>query len=281
MMKNKKGDGHVDWIISIGIFLIFLLSIFVIIKPGVEPNYDYNTLLDNIEEHVKGDFKIESLFDISKFDFEGFYWTLYKTPLFFQEFTPGGQRSECITIDFPYDIAEDKINVYKIKSTDNSLIALSRKLSSNNLYIKEEEGGSWDKINGYLIYFSNNKVYNGKGIPLSENIDTSQITCIESTNGVNFNYNLGISENVRGVSEDVLIFLRSKDKNYYDKLKEIYGYPQSKEFSITITKETDESFTYEPIKPDVKSNVYVREWGDYILNYDGTRTRVKVSVKVW
>lgn len=267
-MMNKKGDGHVDWIISIGIFLVFLLSIFVIIKPGIEPNYDYNTLLDNLEEHVKGDFNWASDY------FGGFYWNLYKIPLYIKG---GTVTSGCIKIDFPYSATKGGLNVYstEIVNGEEILTPIKRDFSNNNLFIDVTNLNSDYKK--FMIYYSDNPVYGEYHSGSSqENIGN----CVDNSNGA-FDYNLGINEKTSGVAEGVLGLLKLNDKAFYkDKLKRYYGYPQSKEFSITITTNSD-TFTYEPIKPDVKSNVYVREWGDYILNYDGTRTPVKVSIKVW
>lgn len=50
MIKNKKGAGHVDWTISIGIFIIFLLSILVFIKPVYKPAYESETLGEIIKD---------------------------------------------------------------------------------------------------------------------------------------------------------------------------------------------------------------------------------------
>ena len=85
---DKKGGGHVDWIISIGIFLIYLLSMFVLIKPGIIPTHDSDTLLDIIEENVREDFFVALSFDNdpTNDDVGGFYWTLNKLPLFVNSF---------------------------------------------------------------------------------------------------------------------------------------------------------------------------------------------------
>ena len=56
MTKNKKGAEHVDWAISIGIFILFLLSILVYIKPVYKPTYEAETL----GEMVKNSFLAEN-----------------------------------------------------------------------------------------------------------------------------------------------------------------------------------------------------------------------------
>ncbi len=56
MIKNKKGAEHVDWAISIGIFILFLLAILVYIKPVYKPTYEAETL----GEMVKNSFLAEN-----------------------------------------------------------------------------------------------------------------------------------------------------------------------------------------------------------------------------
>ena len=63
---KKRGSTHVDWVMSIGIFLIYLLALFIIIKPGVREIYSEDTLLSIVENNVKGNI----------------VWTIKETPLF-------------------------------------------------------------------------------------------------------------------------------------------------------------------------------------------------------
>ena len=263
-MKTKKGvEGHVDWVISIGIFLTYLLGMFVLIKPGVIPVHDYNTLLDIVEENAKKDYD------------SGLYWTLYKVPLFITT-APGGN---CIKIeDFPYSVSPENLNVYKIVKENNieSLSSLEMSLQENTLYIKVK-GVSFIETEKYFIYFSDNKAYTNNGKPKSETIETNFDLggCViigDTTNP--FEYNLGIPEKTRGLVDDPL---GSED---YNEIKKRYGYPLSKDFSIVITKGGDVD-EYKTSEPDAKTNVYTRQWSDFMLKYDGTRDPVQISIKVW
>ena len=48
-MKNKKAAGHVDWVISFGIFIIFLMAIIVFIKPAYKPTFESEALGEMIK----------------------------------------------------------------------------------------------------------------------------------------------------------------------------------------------------------------------------------------
>jgi len=43
---NKKGT-HVDWVISMGIFTVYIFALFIFLRPGIKPVYRPVTLLDN------------------------------------------------------------------------------------------------------------------------------------------------------------------------------------------------------------------------------------------
>ena len=49
-MKNKKGSVHIDWIVSMGIFLSFIVIILGFIRPGYEPRYEGDVLIDMVVE---------------------------------------------------------------------------------------------------------------------------------------------------------------------------------------------------------------------------------------
>lgn len=58
-MMNKRGDTHIDWIISLGIFIVFILLLLVWIKPGYEPKYEEETLIDIVKNGIEKDFTWE------------------------------------------------------------------------------------------------------------------------------------------------------------------------------------------------------------------------------
>lgn len=58
-MMKKRGETHIDWVISLGIFIVFILLLLVWIKPGYEPKYEEETLIDVIKNGIENDFTWE------------------------------------------------------------------------------------------------------------------------------------------------------------------------------------------------------------------------------
>ena len=46
---NKKGT-HVDWVISMGIFIVYVFALFILLRPGIKPVHRPVTLLNVLEE---------------------------------------------------------------------------------------------------------------------------------------------------------------------------------------------------------------------------------------
>lgn len=70
IFTNKKAIGaEVDWIIAGGIFLIYLLMTLVYFKPGLNPVFNPDNLLDIVESRFE-DYK------------DGAYWTITTQPMF-------------------------------------------------------------------------------------------------------------------------------------------------------------------------------------------------------
>jgi hypothetical protein len=61
-----KGASQVDWAISMGIFLIYVLGLLVFLRPGIQPVLENNLLVsiiqDNLEEEVNVKLKRTPLF---------------------------------------------------------------------------------------------------------------------------------------------------------------------------------------------------------------------------
>ena len=67
----KQGDVHIDWAISMGLFLIGITMIIVFLKPGVQPLHQEEQLLNLLERQF--------IYDSS--------WTIKKLPLYLTTIT--------------------------------------------------------------------------------------------------------------------------------------------------------------------------------------------------
>src|SRR3989338_2951521 len=55
---KKRGSTHADWAISLGIFLVYTLSLFLLIQPGVEPVFRNENLVKIVEDSFVGDTRL-------------------------------------------------------------------------------------------------------------------------------------------------------------------------------------------------------------------------------
>ncbi|MEK6904300.1 MAG: hypothetical protein AABW87_01780, partial [Nanoarchaeota archaeon] len=83
-LMNKKGDVHVDWAISMGIFLISVIALFVIFKPGIKPIYKETVLLDIVEDEFR----------------KNVTWTVKKLPVFIENLGYIANNNPGIHIEF-------------------------------------------------------------------------------------------------------------------------------------------------------------------------------------
>ncbi len=88
MRSNKKGLSHVDWAISLGIFLLYLMWFFVFVKPQFIADESPTQLLESTRESL-----VENL-----------QWVVEKRPLFVFSNITG--EDEGVIVDFPYDLSK-------------------------------------------------------------------------------------------------------------------------------------------------------------------------------
>ena len=90
----KRGFSHLDWAISMGIFLVAILSIFIYIKPFSTDIYEGDDLVGIIKE---------------KFNEEA-YWTIKKLPLFVENcnLLSGGSFSVALAFENGWKTLDEK-----------------------------------------------------------------------------------------------------------------------------------------------------------------------------
>ncbi|MEK6955766.1 MAG: hypothetical protein AABW52_03840, partial [Nanoarchaeota archaeon] len=105
-MMNKKGIGNeIDWIIGIGLFLLSIMAIFVLFKPGVNPVYDYDTLIGIVNDNMNNDLT----------------WEITKIPIFIESIPypdPSSHKSTTIPAGRKVDMILDT-TLLDITNTDS------------------------------------------------------------------------------------------------------------------------------------------------------------------
>ena len=142
MIKNKKGAEHVDWAISIGIFLLFLLSILVYIKPVYKPTYEAETL----GEMIKDSFLAEN------------NATIYKLPLI----VSGCTIKLCDYTQFQINNLKNNVLI-----TSNEVIIYNYKRSGSSISFSTSNIIYW-------LYYSDDLIPNSDG---TLNPTSNECTC--------------------------------------------------------------------------------------------------------
>ena len=295
----KRGSTDIDWVIAIVLFIIFLLSIFVFLKPGIIQPHKPESLLDIVEDKLRNETSSEGT---------GIYYTLYETPLYIEN-KNNIVGIKCLKIPFNYDWPQEGFDVYKLTGEETNLANLpdpdkqnpvSYLLDGYNIIIKVTLLTT--EKDRFAFVYSDNPVFSQRSVKSNIlNIDTDcggtpptllieEIDPLDPSN-INFEYNYGVTDHIRGISiyatTRIVNDYNDNDPNkpdkYNNELKPKYGFPLLKEFSIHIKGTTDSTIEYnfQPIQPEVDANVFVREWSDFILETNGIRKPANVNIRIW
>ena len=49
----KKGINYIDWVIAIGIFIVYIIFIFVVFKPGIRDPSSPSYMIDIVKTNVR------------------------------------------------------------------------------------------------------------------------------------------------------------------------------------------------------------------------------------
>ncbi len=247
----KKGASHVDWAISLGIFLVYILTVIIFIKPGLAPSYKADELLDYVEN---------SLIDEVRLDIE-------KTPLYieYSDFEDPGDSYHFAINENPFDVYNNLIMYDENLDTKKGVDFSSNKIKFNH---------NGDPTGKYWF------VYNPEGTPKSFSQGIYELDIVNPSV-----YEFGIAQNVTGVSESkVLNFVDCSQEGVYDSLKEKWNFPSDKEFEISyyFNDESPVILCSNNIEILQQTNVYVRVLKMPVLGENGEKTKeVTFNVKVW
>ncbi|MEK6934827.1 MAG: hypothetical protein AABW46_03035 [Nanoarchaeota archaeon] len=294
---NRKGSEHVDWMLSMGIFLIAIITIFLLLKPGVQKEYKEVVLLDILEERFTDDFywhvkRVPLFIDLCEGWVEGIeevnpeinlnplnFWRLGNTTLFYKEITDLG----VIEISTVYEDEKDNI-VCSLFSDDDTKLT-SDTCSGYRCLINGNSNVRLDFVFYFIYYLVELEVQDDElevqdfkiNDESSGNCDTG---CI---------YRIGAVEDLYGLNEEGTDFgffekkeNHGEEKNYgIDMIKETWGFPESKDFFIKADNPGVLEFNYETSVLDDTTNVFTRTFRTNIVDKYGNKVPVIIYLGVW
>jgi len=275
---KKKGAVHVDWIISISIFIVFVLLLIILIQPSMTPVYDLNSLSEIINSHLDKDIK----------------WEIEKTAIFLEGGTQMVNGVVYITDFFPFEKDPSSQNKYAIIDETNNEV---NSIVNINLNVNAKDNIQFQGTPGnyYWLLYSADGDFN-HNTPIG-----SDVFCydVDDTLGVcEDEYVLGATETLEGFSQSALDDLQTLCSTNYEIVKTNFNYPENKEFSIYYVYTDDAMYDfsatigvcnwdynvnnpYTEVAPYEQANIFVKEYLYWILNEDGTTDSILVNIKVW
>ncbi|MEK6952871.1 MAG: hypothetical protein AABX29_07700 [Nanoarchaeota archaeon] len=282
IIEGEKGSEHVDWIVSMGIFLVALITIFLLLKPGIQKEGSENFLLDLLEEKFTNDFflnvkKVPLNIGVCEgYNVEppkpelirpkiglavGGGWGLSKTEIFYKANDGGIVSSE----DKNSETIIDEITCVGVTEANPPCSEY-----------KCHTQGDRDVVY-YFTYAQNN--------PVDFSIqDSSTNDCIID----HCNYRIGAIDNLYGLDTDNVNF--KNFKNYLSnplsqyKVSEIrqrWGFPDNKDFFIKADNKGILEFNYETKKAEERANIHVKTFRTNLINKYGEVTQVVIYFGVW
>ncbi len=262
----KKGAAsHVDWAISIGLFVVYILLMIIFLRPGIQPVYSQSSLLSIVDKNLERDVS----------------YNIERTALFIRP------NKEYFPTSFPntYQISIEGTNLpshggqkknFLLVSNDSTPLPFEIKLTGNDYLRFNYLFNSMSAIYVYLLNCSEIDYSKNYEISLSE--DPNKLFYDPTIEPHNFTYEFGVTEMLTGFSRDKLS--RIKD---YSSLKKGWDFPVDRDFSVVITEINNNQRLLElnniQLAPNI--NVFANSYRDWVLESNAVLVPVNVTVRVW
>lgn len=284
----KKGASHVDWAISIGIFLVYVLGLIVFLRPGVQPLLNEDVLINLVQSNFNNET----------------YLNIGKAPLLINLTNAGsGKYSVQINKGFPYDWAKENVSILDRYGVHLPTYIRQSTCDINGCDLIFDADVERYAINKFTIFHSSVFYPNSSASSLN-----GSLTVIENYDPVlrkgNFTYSIGVNENIKGV---YLPYLDNFVKSYittasYSNLKRKWKFPDTREFALYLCNNKNSwdycyanpsegpydganlnfnSSLYNITAPSKDTNIFVKEYKDWIVNSRGERIIIRILIQVW
>lgn len=269
---NKKGS-HTDWVISIGIFLVYLVGLFILLRPGVTPVYKPEFLLENLERNFMNNVS----------------WEVSEIPLFVEK---------CIEDTRGGNTIETRIEI-KDEHTPDALFRFSNVIEPAGEDYDTEDGNTFTlecfgedtttarpsisspPLKKFILVY-----YPTERDSINPEFTEKDNMCTTNKDEEKCKAYLGASTSKSGIKEEWLTEL--ENINYAD-LKTQWGFPDEKEFAIYVSdsnslvqkigiKDSAGNFVG---PPQGVSNIFVKEIKTNILSDEGILTPTTINLRVW
>lgn len=242
MIKDKRGLDYIDWALSMGLFLIIVVALFVFLKPGAEPAFSGDNLLDIVETNL--------LKDAGS--------VIKETPLFVKKLNNKDATNNNALLKI-------KLNSdWIFKKVDSTAVFgfLPITVPTRNLVFDCSIGSC--NGNFVLVWVPSN--------PLPSQPDLT-INCPSPTNLAVCDALLGSTVTLEGVDSDLIDSLKNKT---YAQVRDDWHFPKEKDFSIRVNN----TLIIGGQEPGPQANVIVKEL-KYWEIVGSSRAPATINLRVW
>ncbi|MBT3691334.1 hypothetical protein HOG16_03790 [Candidatus Woesearchaeota archaeon] len=264
----KRGLSYVDWTISVGIFIIYIISIFVIMGPAFKQDYSDEYLGKIVKEGLKESTSI----------------TIKRIPFYMVITQPVIDNGPLFT---NLMIILDNLPLELHEITSNKQFAITNQLGE--LVIRREYFPDTEKIKfiaqpadfgltevnivgGGNIYYSDKEFFSYLQLDAAEPFEYDHRTTY------------GITEELIGLDDEELGRWLNDTVEYLD-IQELFKYPKEKDFNIQIFNDSsppdNPQREYMKKEPTDKDEVKVLMWSDWVIYPSTQRAPVMVVVRTW
>lgn len=285
---NKKGASHIDWAVSMGIFLIYVLSMFMLIQPGIQDFYNDDTLVDIFEEALNNDA----------------YYEITRVPVYLKVLQ--GQGGACgtgeyVVIPIPFrewDLTNGNINMSfnTVKENEGSISYISGSNADDTItFIPTHPMQKYRDVRDLEMIWLYYSPSGTPGQPGHYNIQANPADIEGKRPCGNIELNVGAQQKLIGVDPDKMGDLGAScdTEVKYQELKRRWKLPESKEFSLyyveadTIPYDITAAIpvcnygTNTWVSVPEQVDVYAKEWNEWILSPDGTMKPIIINFRIW
>lgn len=268
---GKRGVSHIDWVISMGIFIVYVILLIVFLKPGVSPINKPEGLITLLEQ---------------KF-FEETTWVVRESVIDITNCAPvpvdGGQTRDDCRIS-----VSDKLGNWKFKSVNLDkdfeprlnvgscvIFGLGSVTCKGGNPCTGDLTGSFSDKKMKLVYSPNPDTNKNRAEKL-------EITPTTNTVGLCEIKNIGTSVETVGVNKNLVNDLKIKDYSYF---KQTWGFPSNRDFKIEVIDASDTKNIFARIGSTQDSsegaNVFVKRINNFYLDSSNGKENIIVHIEVW
>ena len=241
----KKGMTYVDLAISLGIFVIYSVFLFTILRPAIQEEFDEDYLTSIVQQGMLNDT----------------FWTITKLPVFI-DLTNQAAEGEAKLINVSLSFNWTTNNIILLNSTNS---VLDSKIIDEEDMLQFASALDYSDMNSFTLLYSPDLI-NSNDNPTGNLLGDG-----------NYTYQIGVPEFASGLSEAKFNNLSS-----YEELKEQWSYPTEREFEIVIFNATDNDELYSLHKVETLERiVYVLQWSTNLLLDNSEVNPILVRIRAW